>query len=43
MGKLKKLIEQFLDQPPEVRFEDVYYLLEAFGFEEFMSSKLLNY
>ncbi|MFB8790086.1 MAG: type II toxin-antitoxin system HicA family toxin [Potamolinea sp.] len=34
MGKLKKLIEQFLNQPPEVRFEDVYYLLEAFGFEE---------
>jgi predicted RNA binding protein YcfA (HicA-like mRNA interferase family) len=34
MGKLKKLVEQFLNQPPEVRFEDVRYLLEAFGFEE---------
>ncbi|HEY9666504.1 MAG TPA: type II toxin-antitoxin system HicA family toxin, partial [Coleofasciculaceae cyanobacterium] len=34
MGKLKKLIEQFLNQPPEVRFEDVRYLLEAFSFEE---------
>jgi hypothetical protein len=34
MGKLEKLVEQFLNQPPEVRFEDVRYLLEAFGFEE---------
>jgi Predicted periplasmic or secreted lipoprotein len=34
MGKLRKLIEQFLNQPPEVRFEDVRYLLETFGFEE---------
>ena len=34
MGKLKKLIVQFLKQPPEVRFEDVRYILEAFGFEE---------
>jgi predicted RNA binding protein YcfA (HicA-like mRNA interferase family) len=34
MGKLEKLVEQFLNKPPEVRFEDVRYLLEAFGFEE---------
>ncbi|MFL9450112.1 MULTISPECIES: type II toxin-antitoxin system HicA family toxin [Nostocales] len=34
MSKLKKLVEQFLKQPPEVRFQDVRYLLEAFGFEE---------
>jgi predicted RNA binding protein YcfA (HicA-like mRNA interferase family) len=34
MGKLEKLVEQFLRKPPEVRFDDVQYLLEAFGFEE---------
>jgi predicted RNA binding protein YcfA (HicA-like mRNA interferase family) len=34
MGKLEKLIQQFLNHPPEVRFEDVRYLLEAFGFAE---------
>ncbi len=34
MSRLKKLVEQFLKQPVEVRFEDVCYLLEAFGFEE---------
>ncbi|AUT02545.1 type II toxin-antitoxin system HicA family toxin [Aliinostoc sp. HNIBRCY26] len=34
MSKLKKLVEQFLKRPPEVRFEEVRYLLEAFGFEE---------
>jgi predicted RNA binding protein YcfA (HicA-like mRNA interferase family) len=34
MGKLEKIVEQFLREPPEVRFEDVYYLLTAFGFEE---------
>ncbi|WP_292762697.1 hypothetical protein [Nostoc sp. NOS(2021)] len=27
-------MEQFLKQPPEVRFQEVRYLLEAFGFEE---------
>jgi predicted RNA binding protein YcfA (HicA-like mRNA interferase family) len=37
MGKLDKLIQQFLDNPPEVRFEDVRYLLEAFGFVEIRS------
>jgi predicted RNA binding protein YcfA (HicA-like mRNA interferase family) len=34
MSKLKKLIIKFLKLPPEVRFEDVIYLLEAFDFEE---------
>lgn len=34
MSKLKKLVEQFLRNPPEVRFEEVRYVLEAFGFEE---------
>ncbi len=43
MGKLKKLIEQFLNQPPEVSFEDVRYLLEAFGFEEKRSREHPNF
>jgi predicted RNA binding protein YcfA (HicA-like mRNA interferase family) len=34
MSKLNKLVEQFLNQPAEVRFEDVLYILQAFGFEE---------
>ncbi len=34
MGKLEKLIELFLRQPPEIRFADVLYLLEAFGYIE---------
>jgi predicted RNA binding protein YcfA (HicA-like mRNA interferase family) len=37
MGKLEKLIQQFLNHSPEVRFEDVWYLLEAFGFVEIRS------
>jgi len=34
MSKLEKLISQFLKNPPEVSFEDVVYVLKAFGFEE---------
>ena len=34
MGKLEKLIELFLRQPPEVKFADVCYLLEAFDYSE---------
>jgi predicted RNA binding protein YcfA (HicA-like mRNA interferase family) len=34
VGKLEKLIEQFLREPPEVKFSDVRYLLESFGLEE---------
>jgi predicted RNA binding protein YcfA (HicA-like mRNA interferase family) len=32
--KLQKLVEQFLALPPDIRFEEVKTLLEAFGFEE---------
>ncbi len=34
MSKLDKLIIQFRKKPPEVSFEDVVYVLKAFGFEE---------
>jgi predicted RNA binding protein YcfA (HicA-like mRNA interferase family) len=34
MSKLQKLVELFLKKPPDVSFEDVRYLLEAFDFEE---------
>lgn len=32
MSKLGKLVNSFLTHPPEARFEDVRYVLEAFGF-----------
>lgn len=34
MSKLEKLVQQFLRKPSEVRFEDVRYILEAFGFDQ---------
>jgi predicted RNA binding protein YcfA (HicA-like mRNA interferase family) len=34
MSKLAKLIRSFLTNPPDVRFEDVRYVLEVFGFQE---------
>jgi predicted RNA binding protein YcfA (HicA-like mRNA interferase family) len=34
MGKLEKLIEKFLRDPPELNYDDVYYLLINFGFQE---------
>lgn len=34
MGKLSKLIQKFLSYPPDVRFEEVKYLLEAFKYLE---------
>lgn len=34
MGKLHKLVEQFLRKPTEVDFDDVSYILEAFDFAE---------
>jgi hypothetical protein len=34
MSKLSKLIEQFLREPPEARFEDIKYVLTALGFQE---------
>ena len=33
MSKLSKIINQLLANPPEVRFEDLQYVLEAFGFQ----------
>lgn len=35
--KLLKLVELFLSEPVEVRFEEVRALLNAFGFEEVRS------
>lgn len=35
--KLTKLVKRFLSEPPEVRFEEARYLLEAFGFVEVRS------
>jgi predicted RNA binding protein YcfA (HicA-like mRNA interferase family) len=37
MSKLSKLIKKFLSYPPEASFEDVEYVLEAFGFREVRS------
>ncbi|MBE9115252.1 type II toxin-antitoxin system HicA family toxin [Lusitaniella coriacea LEGE 07157] len=37
MGKLSKLIAKFLTFPPEVRFEEVRYILGAFGYQEVRS------
>jgi predicted RNA binding protein YcfA (HicA-like mRNA interferase family) len=34
MSRLGNLVKQLLREPTEVRFEDIYYLLTAFGFEE---------
>jgi predicted RNA binding protein YcfA (HicA-like mRNA interferase family) len=37
MGKLSKIIRKFLAHPPEVRFEEVEYLLKEFGYIEIRS------
>jgi predicted RNA binding protein YcfA (HicA-like mRNA interferase family) len=34
MSALDKLVEKFLRRPPDVLFEDVAKVLEAFGYEE---------
>jgi predicted RNA binding protein YcfA (HicA-like mRNA interferase family) len=34
MNQLDKLIDKFLRKPPEVLFEDVAKVLEAFGYKE---------
>jgi predicted RNA binding protein YcfA (HicA-like mRNA interferase family) len=34
MNQLDKLVEKFLRRPPEVLFEDVAKVLEAFGYKE---------
>ena len=37
MSKLKKLIQKILARPPEVRFDDLCYILESFGYVEIRS------
>ncbi|MCP2730990.1 type II toxin-antitoxin system HicA family toxin [Limnofasciculus baicalensis] len=37
MSKLSKLIKYLLSRPPEARFEDISYVLEAFGYQEIRS------
>jgi predicted RNA binding protein YcfA (HicA-like mRNA interferase family) len=34
MSRLSKLIEQFLRDPPQARYDDVRYVLETFNFLE---------
>ena len=34
MGKLEKLIDKLLRDPPELSYDDVYYILTNFGFKE---------
>jgi predicted RNA binding protein YcfA (HicA-like mRNA interferase family) len=34
MGKLAKIIEKFLRDPPEINYDEVYYLLSQFDFQE---------
>ena len=37
MGKLGKFIKYLLSRPPEARFEEISYVLEAFGYQEIRS------
>lgn len=34
MSKIAKLIKYLLSHPPEARFEEISYLLKAFGYQE---------
>lgn len=34
MARIEKVVEFFLREPPEVSFQDVAKVLEAFGYEE---------
>ncbi|MGB5596009.1 MAG: type II toxin-antitoxin system HicA family toxin, partial [Crocosphaera sp.] len=34
MSKLEKLIEKLLIYPPELSYNEVYYILTQFGFQE---------
>ena len=34
MGKLGKLIQKLLIDPPELSYDDVYYILTQFNFQE---------
>ncbi|MFN5514239.1 MAG: type II toxin-antitoxin system HicA family toxin [Cyanobacteriota bacterium] len=38
MSKLEKLLKKLLNDPPELDYDDVYYILTSFGFQE-VSSK----
>jgi len=37
MARIEKLVELFLREPPEVSFQDVVTVLEAFGYGERLS------
>lgn len=37
MSKLEKLIQKLLSRPPEARFEDIYTILKAYGYQEIRS------
>ena len=37
MSKLDKLLKKLLNDPPELDYDDVYYILVAFGFQEISS------
>jgi len=34
MARIEKLVEPFLREPPEILFQDIVAVLEAFGHEE---------
>jgi len=34
MSKIAKLIKRLLSRPPEARFEEINYVLKAFGYQE---------
>lgn len=37
MSKLEKLIKKLLSRPPEARFDDIYNVLKAYGYQEIRS------
>jgi len=37
MSKLDKLLKKLLNDPPELDYDDVYYILIFFGFQEISS------
>ena len=39
MARLEKLVELFLREPPEVSFQDVVKVLEAFGYKKRLSKR----
>ena len=38
MSKLDKLLKKLLNDPPELDYDDVYYILISFGFQEISSN-----